>query len=195
MPRGAFIDFPLVYDDGANHGLSNGQQAQTILAAARILLSQGYPIVAILYSANATQTSDIENAYAQGRYSAGIDGANQAQVMKALEDKLGTDSGDLQLKIRIAPITTIPAPQMDPLAAVTADLARIKEQLDNGWALLGWQNQLTVLSKEHPYAIGGGIKKLDPIIDSIIQSRLKGFKAEYGALRQVLPRPWPPTVS
>lgn len=195
MTRGAFIDFPLVYDDGINHGLSNGQQAQTILTAARTLLSQGYPIVAILYSANASQTSDIEKAYAEGRYSAGIVGANQAQVMSALEDKLGTDSRDLQLKIRIAPITTIPAPQMDPLVAVKADLDRIEAQLKNGWALLGWQNQLSVLSKEHPYAIGGGIQQLKPDIDSTIQSRLKGFKAEYGALRQTLPQPWPPTVS
>jgi len=84
---------------------------------------------------------------------------------------------------------------MDPLGAITADLDRIETQLKNGWALLGWQNQLSVLSKEHPYAIGGGIQKLDPVIDSTIQSRLKGFKAEYGALRQILPQPWPPTVS
>jgi hypothetical protein len=195
MMRGAFIDFPLIYADGVNHGLTNGQQAQTILTAARILLSQGYPIVAILYSANASQTANIEEAYAEGKYSAGIYGANQAQVMNALEDKLGTDSRDLQLKMRIAPITTIPDPQMDHPTAVAADLARIEVQLNNGWALLGWQNQLTVLSKEHPYAIGGGIQKLDPVIDSTIQSRLKGFKAEYGALRQSLPHPWPPTVS
>jgi len=110
MTRGAFIDFPLVYDDHVNHGLSDDQQAQTILAAARALLSQGYPIVAILYSANASQTADIEKAYAERRYSAEIEGENQAQVMRSLENKLGTDSRDLQLKMRIAPITTIPAP-------------------------------------------------------------------------------------
>ena len=117
------------------------------------------------------------NAYAAGNYMAGIDGANQAQVMNAMEAHLGgQDWKELQMKVRIAPITTIPDKGTDPLQIVQADLARIRDQLDQGWAILGWQNQTT---GDHRYAIGGGVKKLDDAVDKAIQEGLQSLAADY----------------
>ena len=143
MATGAFINFELVFQvkpkDG---GLNNDQQAIEILKKARHLLAVEFPVVAIIYSANEEQTRALVKAYAAGNYMAGIDGANQAKVMQALEAHLGgQDWKDLQMKVRIAPITTIPNPGTDPVQIVNADIARIRGQLDEGWAILGRQNQ------------------------------------------------------
>ena len=154
---GAFIDFPLTYKSGhAPGGLSNHEQAVAILTKGRALVAAGHPGAAIIYSANEGQTDDLAKAYGEGKYKAGIVGANQAEVMTTLETLLGEDDWtDLQLKMRIAPITTIPI-HSDPLEIVESDLARIRAYLEDGWAVLGWQNQ-DCHAPDHPYAIGGGV--------------------------------------
>ena len=114
---------------------------------------------------------------------AGIDGANQAQVMKAMEAHLGDqDWSKLQMKVRIARITTIPDRGSDHVQIVQADVARIHDQLDQGWAILGWQNQTTVHRKDHPYAIGGGVAGTLPAdVERAIQDGLKSLAAAYPA--------------
>ena len=184
MATGAFINFELVFQvkpkDG---GLNNDQQAIEILKKARHLLAVGFPVVAIIYSANEEQTRALVKAYAAGNYMAGIDGANQAKVMQALEAHLGgQDWKDLQMKVRIAPITTIPNPGTDPVQIVNADIARIRGQLDEGWAILGWQNQNTINRQDHPYAIGGGVAgSLPAATEAAIQDGLKSLAAAYPA--------------
>jgi hypothetical protein len=147
MATGRFIDFTMVYADGRPDGLDNDQQAQKIVDTARGLIGEGAPGVAITYSANQGQTKALVRAYAAGDYAAGISGANQAEVMERMETLLG-DEANADLRLRIAPITTIDV--------VTEDLARIRDQLDAGWTILGWRNQKTVNNPDHPYAIGGG---------------------------------------
>ena len=109
MATGTFIDSPLIYNDKKNDGgLTNDQQAIAILKKAKQLLAAGFPVVAITYSATESQTRALVKAYAAGNYMAGIDGANQAQVMNAMEAHLGgQDWKELQMKVRIAPITTM----------------------------------------------------------------------------------------
>ena len=185
MATGTFIDFPLIYNDKKNDGgLTNDQQAIAILKKAKQLLAAGFPVVAITYSANETQTRALVKAYAAGNYMAGIDGANQAQVMNAMEAHLGgQDWKELQMKVRIAPITTIPDRGSDALQIVQADIARIYDQLDQGWAILGWQNQTTVHRPDHPYAIGGGVAALSGAVDRAIQDGLRSLAAAYPAPR------------
>jgi hypothetical protein len=183
MATGRFIDFTMVYADGRPDGLDNDQQAQKIVDTARGLIGEGAPGVAITYSANQGQTKALVRAYAAGDYAAGISGANQAEVMERMETLLGDEANaDLRLLLRIAPITTIPDPGADPVAVVTEDLARIRDQLDAGWTILGWRNQKTVNNPDHPYAIGGGVAgSLPPAVDSAIQDGLKAFAAAYPA--------------
>ena len=50
---------------------------------------------------------------------------------------------------------------------VKTDLDRIKTYLDDGWDILGWQNQHTGKDSSHPYAIGGGIANLPLDISEI----------------------------
>ncbi len=180
---GAFENFELTYKDRSHpHGLSNDAQAVAILDRARALVGTGYPGVAITYSANEGQTIALEKAYAAGKYEAGISGANQAQVMHAMESHLGADYTDLQMKAQIAPITTIPFAGTDPVTIVTQDIARIGKQLEAGWVILGWQNQKTVGNPGHPYAIGGGVAgHLPPAVDAVIQNGLIGFAKKYPA--------------
>lgn len=180
MATGAFIDFPLNYQE-----LTDDQQAIAILVKGKQLLAAGFPVVAITYSANEGQTRALAKAYAAGNYMAGIDGLNQAQVMKAMEAHLGDqDWKEVQMKVRIAPITTIPDKGTDPPQIVKADIARIHDQLDQGWAILGWQNQTTVHQDKHPYAIGGGVAgTLLADVQRAIQDGLKSLAAAYPAQR------------
>jgi hypothetical protein len=180
---GAFINFPLIYQVVPNDGgLSNDQQAIEILTKSKQLFAAGFPVVAITYSANEGQTRELVEAYAAGNYKADISGANQAEVMNSMETKLGEPAWqDLQMKMRIAPITTIPNPGTDALKIAKADIARIHDQLKRGWAILGWQNQTTVGRPEHPYAIGGGVASLSADVDKAIQGGLKSLAAAYPA--------------
>lgn len=177
---GAFLNFPLFYKSKSTpDGLSNDGQAVAILKKASELIDEGFPGVAITYSANQLQTIALEKAYAAGQYKADIHGANQAEVMEQFEAHLGNDFTELQMKARIAPITTIPGPKTDPIAIVKDDLARIKKLLGEGWAILGWQNQKTVKNPDKPYAIGGGVMTLSKDVDDAIQGGLKSLAAEF----------------
>ncbi|MBB3147223.1 hypothetical protein FHS21_003639 [Phyllobacterium trifolii] len=121
-------------------------------------------------------------AYSNGIYKGNIDGANQAQVMNSMEGKLSEPIWkELQMKLRIAPITTIPFASSDALQIVKTDIERIAGQLSGGWAILGWQNQTTIGRPEHPYAIGGGVKNLSPDIDEAVQNGLKSLAEVYPA--------------
>lgn len=177
---GAFIDFLLTYKSGhAAGGLSNHEQAVAILTKGRALIEAGHPGAAIIYSANEGQTDDLAKAYSEGKYKAGIAGANQAQVMANLETLLGEDDwADLQLKMRIAPITTIPT-HSDPLEIVESDLARIRAFLEDGWAVLGWKNQ-DCHEPDHPYAIGGGVaSNMREDVKQAIQGGLRQLASDF----------------
>lgn len=176
--KGKFIDFYLPYQD-KNKFISARDQASSILRKAQALLTEGCIGVGILYSANYSQTLAIQNAYEAGHYQTGIRGANQAEVMMAMEDLLGDSTfQNLQGKIRIAPITTIAIGTVKLEDAIAQDLDQIQAMLDQGWTIFGWQNQNTV-STDHPYAIGGGIAILPATVSAKIQSRLKEFARDY----------------
>lgn len=175
---GKFIDFYLPYQD-KNQMIAPPEQASRILKKAQALIEAGCIGVGVLYSANFNQTVAIQKAYEAGHYKTGIIGANQAEVMMAMEDWLESSTFQhLQGRMRIAPITTIAIGSIKLEAAIAEDLDRIQAMLDQGWAILGWQNQNTV-STDHPYAIGGGIATLPAAISAKIQSRLKEFAQAY----------------
>jgi hypothetical protein len=193
---GSFLDFPLYFRDESHPNYpTNDQQARIIESAARLLIRNGYPVVGIIYSSNYQQTLDIQKAYQAGSYRSGISGLNQAQVMSSMEADLGSDiAADLRLKLRIAPITTISDTPNDLLDIVKADLDRIKSSLDEGWAILGWQNQHTQANASHPYAIGGGVARdLPDAVNELIQERLINFREKYPPVIEKLPSPWPPS--
>ena len=171
---GAFHDIMLRYGVG---GLSNEEQAVAILTRIAELVDEGHEGGAITYSANEGQTDALQAAYAAGRYEAHVSGANQAQVMAHMERLLGTNAWSrLQMKARIAPITTIPYAS-DKVEVVKTDLDRIEGLLEDGWAILGWRNQ--GCDDEHRYAIGGGVQKLDDEVERTIQEGLKRLAAAY----------------
>ena len=162
MTTGHFVSFYLPYSKGGV-AVPSRNQAEEILTTAADLISKGAKGVAITYSANYGQTREIGKIYAAGGWNTHTDGAHQAEVMQDMESLLGTTYQALQGKMRIAPITTMNA-YVDPLTpwndtvlmdVVTADLGRIKGYLDDGWSVLGWQNQDTVDKPKRPYAVGG----------------------------------------
>ena len=117
---------------------------------------------------------------------AGIDGANQAQVMNAMEAHLGDqDWSELQMKVRIAPITTIPDRGSDHLQIVQADAARIHDQLDQEVRRFRLaRKQTTVQPKERrvPLQYGGGVSGILPAeVERAIQDGLKSLAAAYPA--------------
>ncbi len=172
--KGKFIDFYLPYSEYGNY-ISAKSQAQKILQEADTLLKKGSFGVAIIYSANYGQTKTIRKTYAEGKYKTGTSGANQANVMTEMENLLDTPNYQhLQGKIRIAPITTMTNLDFDGkdhITVVKDDLAQIQQMLENGWDILGWQNQTTIKNK-NKYAVGGGIAKLPHDISNEIQSTL-----------------------
>lgn len=194
---GSFLDFPLYFQDESHPDYpTNDKQAEIIENAARLLIRNGYPVVGIIYSSNYQQTLDIQNAYRTGFYKIGISGANQAQVMSSMEADMESEiAADLRLKLRIAPITTICPTPNELLDIVNVDLDRIKSSLDEGWAILGWQNQYTQANASHPYAIGGGVaRNLPDAVNKRIQERLISFREQYPPVIDKLPSPWPPSI-
>ncbi len=177
MKKGKFIDFHLPYRD-SNNEISSNKQADSILKKAQTLIEDGSIGVGIIYSANYQQTQDIREAYETGDYKTGISGANQADVMRAMEELLSSKFQKLQGKMHIAPITTIVDENMDQMTVIKEDLDHIQHMLDKGWTILGWQNQDT-MHTDHPYAIGGGIVTLPTAISNEIQNRLKEFAKDY----------------
>ena len=111
MATGAFINFPLIYQVPPNDGgLTPDQQAIAILKKGKQTQLLGFPVVAIIVLGERAGNARFGRRHiAAGNDMAGIDGANQAQVMNAMEAHLGDqDWSELQMKVPIAPITTIP---------------------------------------------------------------------------------------
>ena len=179
--KGKFIDFYLPYSQDGNH-ISAKSQAEKILQEADTLLKKGSFGVAIIYSANYDQTKTIRKTYTEGKYKTGTSGANQANVMTEMEKLLDTPNYQhLQGKIRIAPITTMTYSDYDGkdhITVVKDDLAQIQQMLENGWDILGWQNQTTIKSK-NKYAVGGGVATLSQDISDEIQSTLLSLASQY----------------
>lgn len=186
MSTGKFISFNIPYKEGSVY-VSSATQAQEILNKAQELIDNGAPGVAITYSANYGQTQTIEKTYRAGGWDTQTNGANQAAVMAAMEQLMGSTYTVLQGKMHIAPITTMNGhPPATPwndtvlMNIVTQDLANIETYLKNGWTVLGWQNQDTVNNPVHPYAVGGGIATLPTAVSDKIQQTLIGFAKDYG---------------
>lgn len=186
MQNGQFINFYLPYsNDGVM--VSPGQQAQQIIDKAKVLIACGATGVAITYSANYGQTRTIEQVYDSGGWDTQTSGANQAMVMYEMEALMGSADQDLQGKLRIAPITTMNAYEnpVNPwdegvlLNIVVTDLNRIQDYLTHGWVVLGWQNQGTVNDPAHPYAVGGGVATLPPLVSDKIQQTLINYSQTY----------------
>jgi hypothetical protein len=179
MRAGRFIDFYQPFGGG----ISDRDQALAIVSRARALLAESAPGVGITYSANYPQTVAIRDAYARGSGLTRIGGANQAAVMMELESLLEGPYADLRGKVRIVPITTLAfpgPPGPDRYEVVTTDLIHLEDLLREGWAILGWQNQLTK-GTDAPYAIGGGVAGPLPIsLKFLIQVTLKYYRLKYG---------------
>jgi len=182
--KGAFQGIMIKYKD-ANGYISADQQAIEILEEANKLMENGAVGVAITYSANYGQTVDINQTYKNGGWQVNISGANQADVMAKMESLLVTSYSNLQGKMRIAPITTMsysipPYGSSTHEEVVKNDLKNIKDLLDKGWTVLGWQNQD---SGSNSFAVGGGVAKrrgdFPQNLSDMVQTTLKQFEVDY----------------
>jgi hypothetical protein len=189
MSTGTFINFSLPFRNGVT-GVSAEDQAKAILQKSQELIKNGSKGVGIIYSANYGQTRRIEETYKRGDWFTHTDGSNQAAVMCHMESLMRSNQyKELQGKLRIVPITTMNAypgdlpvePWTDQvhMKLVKTDLERIKNYLEDGWDILGWQNQNTVNDPEHPYAIGGGIAPIPFDVSSEIQKTLIHYAQGY----------------
>lgn len=185
---GNFINFLLTYK-----GRTPDDQAILILQKAQALIDSGSKGVLITYSANYGQTQKINNTYENGQFDTGTNGANQAAVIAHMETLLRDKPAysSLQLKMRIAPITTMTYSGYGDKThkqIVEEDLAHIKNQLNNGWDVLGWINE----GSNPEYAVGGGVaSSSDPdnpgqirfpkTLQKIVQATLNKYAAEYVA--------------
>jgi len=177
MRRGKFIPTLIPFVEYGRY-VPAKEQACTIFHIAVRLLQEGAPGVAITYSANYGQTREICNTYESGGWRSNISGANQAEVMMALEDLLEIDYAHLRRKLRIAPITTLSYDDFGGKAheaVVREDLDRIEAMLLEGWAVLGWMNQDTTPR----YAVGGGVVRLPEELDKMIQEGLAQLAKRY----------------
>ena len=185
---GVFIDFLLAYEENGRF-ISSQMQAQTIIDKAKALLANGAAGVAITYSANFGQTQKIAETYQIGAWNTETGGSNQADVMMAMENLLGSTATELQGKLRIAPITTMTYTDYGGKThakVITDDLAAIKALLEQGWVILGWINQVSAPD----YAVGGGIAnsldaqgmpRFPKSLSDFVQMTLKGFSSNYPA--------------
>ena len=184
MPApGKFVPFMLHYKPQFNSkpgDLDSTQQAQAIIDKARALIEAGTAGVAISYSANYHQTVAIHQVYTGGGWFTHTSGSGQATVMAEMERLMGLpENKDIQLKLRIAPITTMSYPSdLTPYQYVFLDLVNIKiGLLDQGWTVLGWQNQDVAPGE---YAIGGNIAgKMPDDIRGLIQNVLQLYEKSY----------------
>lgn len=184
MPApGNFIPFLLRYKPQHNSqpgDLDSIQQAQAIIDKTRALLAAGAAGVAITYSANYNQTVAIHQVYTAGGWNTHTMGGNQATVMAEMERLMGLpENRDVQMKLRIAPISTMSYPTIfTHYQYVFLDLVNIKVgYLDQGWTVLGWQNQDVAPGE---YAVGGSIAgKMPDEIRYLIQNVLKLYEKQY----------------
>lgn len=156
---GNFVNFYLPYTDKSGKRVSSQDQALSIITKAQELIGGGSPGVAITYSANYGQTQTIHQTYDSGGWNTHTSGANQADVMQAMESLMGDEKhSSLQQCLKIAPITTMTYSGYGGQThkqVVESDLQYIKSLLDAGWAVLGWQNQDSIPG----YSIGGGVSE------------------------------------
>jgi hypothetical protein len=189
MSTGKFINFYLPYIVKGKV-VPPGDQAEAILRTCSELINKdGSKSVGIIYSANYGQTRMIERVYFAGGYNTGTNGGAQAPVMREMEALLGSTYNSLQGKMHILPITTMNAytDAVDPwnenvhLGIVITDLDRINNYLQDGWDVLGWQNQDNNSKKDakNPYAIGGNNAKPPKLVSDKIQSTLIGYATRY----------------
>lgn len=189
MNTGAFINFLLPFKKNGV-GISAENQAKAILQESQKLIREGAKGVGICYSANYGQTCKIEETYKKGDWYTQTDGANQAAVMHSMEAQMSNiQYKDLQGKLRIVPITTMndygsdhqvkPWNDQVHMDIVKYDLERIKTYVENGWIILGWQNQITASDPKHPYAIGGGVATVPADISDEIQNTLIHYAIVY----------------
>jgi hypothetical protein len=174
---GRFINFYLPFAEHGNF-ITSQEQAKRIIARTEEQIKLGCKGVAITYSANYDQTVRINATYQSGQWHTHTHGANQAEVISALENLLENEFKHLQYKIRIAPITTLTYSTFGGNTheeVVVQDLQNIKALLDANWCVHGWINQV---SAPH-YAVGGGIAQLTPEISARIQKTLKEFANQY----------------
>ena len=176
---GEFVNFYLPYVDANGNGISNKDQAMTIVTEAQNRLASGAPSVAITYSANYGQSIEIIKTYKAGDWNTNTDGKNQAAIMADMEKLMGGKYSSLQHLLEIAPITTMTYTGyggQTQFEVVQADLAHIKSLLENGWDVLGWINQKSELD----YAVGGGVAGALPVkINDLIQTTLSNYAKQY----------------
>jgi hypothetical protein len=165
MQKGKFIDLLVVYNDENHPNVTFDDEAIVILDAAQKSLDAGASGVGYIYSANYGQTVTIERTYFKGGWNTGTSGANQAQMVMAVEQLLGKAKySHLQGKLHILPVTTmdynsIPSWNEDiHIGIIYTDLKRIENYLMVGWDVLGLQDQKNNAKK--PYAIGGKIANM-----------------------------------
>ncbi|MDA9773773.1 hypothetical protein N9B82_02350 [Saprospiraceae bacterium] len=182
---GKFLNFLLDYSQ-----MSDDDQAKSILDKADQLIKGGSTGVSITYSANYGQTVEIEKTYLAEEWDTKTNGANQATVVHDMLKMMATSAySHLQGKMRLAPITTmagstkyaqkITTDESFHLGIIATDLMRIKNSLETGWSVLGWQNQKTVNSVDHPYAVGGGVVKLSAPVNKMIQGALMQYHTDF----------------
>lgn len=175
---GCFSEFYLPYQNQNGESVSSHDQAVAILEEAKKWIAKGYSGVAITYSANYAQTTAIHRTYTSGQWYTQTSGANQAEVMREMELLLGNAYSTLQHQAHIAPITTMTYSDYGGKShknVVEYDLNHIKSLLENGWVVLGWQNQHT----RPDYAVGGGIATLPADINSMIQTTLAQYAKDF----------------
>ncbi|WP_299684659.1 hypothetical protein [uncultured Dokdonia sp.] len=186
---GHFVKFLLPYKDDHGNMISSDSQAFSVIEEAKKRIKAGAKGVAITYSANYGQTLEIHKTYNAGDWNTHTAGANQAGVMTAMENFMGTTETALQGTLQIAPITTMSYESngygdYTHKEVVEADLKHIKSLLDQGWDVLGWVNQDT----DPEYAVGGGVaKSLDQYgkpyfpkeLSDLVQQTFKKYTADY----------------
>ena len=176
---GTFINFHLAYKDSSGNRISSEVQARLIITEAQKRIASGASGVSITYSANFSQTTKIHQVYDVFGWNTHTSGANQADVIQAMERLMASEYTALQGKLRIAPITTISKSVCGDAAHMTLvamDLEYIKDLLDDGIDILGWMNQ----DSTSRYAVGGGIIAALPAnIEHLIQSTLNDYHQGY----------------
>lgn len=186
MKLGKFTNLLVAYLTDKKTSISFDDQATVILVAAQKALDNGALGVGFIYSANYGQTREIEKTYFSGGWNTNTIGANQAQLVMAVEKFLGTPAySSLQGKLHILPISTMNAYDhvisdwnVDlHIGILNTDLDRVENYLKSGWDVLGIQDQDSNVQK--PYAIGGHIANMNQRENDFIQDFLKKLSKNY----------------
>ncbi|WP_067583116.1 PP2C family serine/threonine-protein phosphatase [Endozoicomonas ascidiicola] len=164
--KGCVIPFRLDYK--GRSATDAERQARCILdEALRRLEDKNITGIGITYSANHEQTETILRTYKKGDWQTRTSGAHQADVMATMESLQASEANyqPLRGRLRIVPIST--CQQAGGAKEVTDQqftmcIDNVEDLLKDGWQILGWQNQDSVRSQRHPFAIGGGVSTVMP---------------------------------